>query len=235
MDSNLFKTKSIEQLVGDVEHGGKALRRSLTAWDLTLLGIGAIIGTGIFVLTGTAAANQAGPAITMSYLAAGLACAFAALCYAEFASMIPIAGSRLYLRVCDARRAGRVDDRLGLDPRIRGRLDDGRDRLERLHAAAARGIRHHAAAGDRRGAAGRHHQPAGGDHRAVDHGPAGRRRARVGALQRGDGRDQAGGGAVLPRRRHHLRRARELAAVRAVWVAGHHGGRRGGVLRLHRF
>jgi APA family basic amino acid/polyamine antiporter len=93
MDSNLFKTKSIEQLVGDVEHGGRALRRSLTAFDLTLLGIGAIIGTGIFVLTGTAAANQAGPAITMSYLAAGLACAFAALCYAEFASMIPIAGS----------------------------------------------------------------------------------------------------------------------------------------------
>jgi APA family basic amino acid/polyamine antiporter len=93
MDSNLFKTKSIEQLVGDVESGGKALRRSLSAWDLTLLGIGAIIGTGIFVLTGTAAANQAGPAITLSYLAAGLACAFAALCYAEFASMIPIAGS----------------------------------------------------------------------------------------------------------------------------------------------
>ncbi len=93
MDSNLFKTKSIEQLVGDVEHGSKALRRSLSAFDLTLLGIGAIIGTGIFVLTGTAAANQAGPAITMSYLAAGLACAFAALCYAEFASMIPIAGS----------------------------------------------------------------------------------------------------------------------------------------------
>ena len=93
MDSNLFQTKSIEQLVGDVEHGSKALRRSLTAWDLTLLGIGAIIGTGIFVLTGTAAANQAGPAIMMSYFAAGLACTFAALCYAEFASMIPIAGS----------------------------------------------------------------------------------------------------------------------------------------------
>ena len=93
MDSNLFKTKSIEQLVGDAEHGGKSLRRSLSAWDLTLLGIGAIIGTGIFVLTGTAAANQAGPAIMFSYLAAGLACAFAALCYAEFASMIPVAGS----------------------------------------------------------------------------------------------------------------------------------------------
>ncbi|MBI2220992.1 MAG: amino acid permease [Acidobacteria bacterium] len=93
MDSNLLKTKSIEQLMGDVEHGGKALKRTLTAFDLTLLGIGAIIGTGIFVLTGTAAANQSGPAITLSYVAAGLACGFAALCYAEFASMIPIAGS----------------------------------------------------------------------------------------------------------------------------------------------
>ena len=93
MDSHLLKTKSLEQLVDDVEHGGKALRRSLTAWDLTLLGIGAIIGTGIFVLTGTAAANQAGPAIVLSYLAAGLACGFAALCYAEFASMMPVAGS----------------------------------------------------------------------------------------------------------------------------------------------
>jgi APA family basic amino acid/polyamine antiporter len=93
LDSNLFKTKSIEQLVGDVEHGAKALKRSLSAFDLTLLGVGAIIGTGIFVLTGTAAANQAGPAIVLSYVAAGLACGFAALCYAEFASMIPIAGS----------------------------------------------------------------------------------------------------------------------------------------------
>src|SRR5688572_29749688 len=93
MDSNLLKTKSIERLVGDVEHGTKALKRTLTAFDLTLLGIGAIIGTGIFVLTGTAAANQAGPAIVLSYVAAGLACGFAALCYAEFAAMIPIAGS----------------------------------------------------------------------------------------------------------------------------------------------
>jgi APA family basic amino acid/polyamine antiporter len=93
MDSHLLKTKSIERLIGDAEHGGKALKRSLSAWDLTLLGVGGIIGTGIFVLTGTAAANQAGPAIVLSYLAAGLACGFAALCYAEFASMVPIAGS----------------------------------------------------------------------------------------------------------------------------------------------
>lgn len=93
MDSNLLRTKSIEQLVGDVEHGTKALRRTLSALDLTLLGIGAIIGTGIFVLTGTAAANQSGPAIVLSYTIAGLACGFAALCYAEFSAMIPISGS----------------------------------------------------------------------------------------------------------------------------------------------
>jgi APA family basic amino acid/polyamine antiporter len=92
LDSNLLKTKSLEALVDDVEKG-KHLKRTLTAFDLTLLGIGAIIGTGIFVLTGTAAANQAGPGITLSYVLAGLACGFAALCYAEFASMIPIAGS----------------------------------------------------------------------------------------------------------------------------------------------
>jgi APA family basic amino acid/polyamine antiporter len=92
MDSNLLRTKSLERLVGDVEKGSH-LKRSLSAVDLTLLGIGAIIGTGIFVLTGTAAANQSGPAIVLSYMLAGLACGFAALCYAEFASMIPIAGS----------------------------------------------------------------------------------------------------------------------------------------------
>jgi APA family basic amino acid/polyamine antiporter len=93
MDSNLLQTKSIEQMIGDVEHGAKHLKRTLSALDLTLLGIGAIIGTGIFVLTGTAAANQAGPGIMLSYALAGLACGFAALCYAEFASMVPIAGS----------------------------------------------------------------------------------------------------------------------------------------------
>jgi APA family basic amino acid/polyamine antiporter len=93
MDSNLLKTKSIEALQRDAEGGEKGLRRALSALDLTLLGIGAIIGTGIFVLTGTAAANQAGPAIALSYALAGLACGFAALCYAEFAAMIPISGS----------------------------------------------------------------------------------------------------------------------------------------------
>ncbi len=74
---------------------------------------------------------------------------------------------RLHLRVCDARRTGRVDDRLGLDPRVCGRIDDRGDRLERLHAATARGIRRDASAGDRRRATGGHHQPAGRAHRAA--------------------------------------------------------------------
>ena len=103
MDSNLLKTKSIEQLVGDVEHGKKQLKRTLSALDLTLLGIGAIIGTGIFVLTGTAAANQAGPAITMSYMVgrAGLRLRRALLCRVRVDD--PDRGQRVYLRLRDAR------------------------------------------------------------------------------------------------------------------------------------
>ena len=90
----LWSRKSITVLQREAAHEGEGgLRRTLTAANLTLLGIGAIIGAGIFVLTGNAAAQYAGPAVVYSMLAAGLACGFAGLCYAEFASMIPIAGS----------------------------------------------------------------------------------------------------------------------------------------------
>ncbi len=88
---SLFRTKSLSEfLPSDAEH---ELSRSLTATNLVLLGIGAIIGAGIFVLTGTAAAQYAGPAIAISFVLAGAGCLFAGLCYAEFASMIPVAGS----------------------------------------------------------------------------------------------------------------------------------------------
>ncbi|MCX6335360.1 MAG: amino acid permease [Bacteroidia bacterium] len=90
--SKLFITKSLSQLMQEsTETGG--LKRSLTALNLTTLGIGAIIGAGIFVLSGQAAAQYAGPAIVLSFIISGFACGFAGLCYAEFASMIPIAGS----------------------------------------------------------------------------------------------------------------------------------------------
>jgi len=90
--SNLFITKPLSQLMDEskTDHG---LRRSLSAFNLTTLGIGAVIGAGIFVLTGQAAAQYAGPAIVISFLISGFACLFAGLCYAEFASMIPISGS----------------------------------------------------------------------------------------------------------------------------------------------
>jgi APA family basic amino acid/polyamine antiporter len=89
---SLFRRKDVSKLQADlaVDH---SLKRALGAGNLTMLGIGAVIGAGIFVLTGQAAAQYAGPGIVYSFLLAGAACAFAGLCYAEFASMIPIAGS----------------------------------------------------------------------------------------------------------------------------------------------
>lgn len=92
MANQLFRTKSLSSMVSDMEESHR-LKRTLGPISLTALGVGAIIGTGIFVLVGKAAANQAGPAIMLSFVVAGLACVFAALCYAEFASMAPVAGS----------------------------------------------------------------------------------------------------------------------------------------------
>lgn len=87
-----FKCRSVESLIEEAQKS-RALSRSLGAFQLLMLGIGAIIGAGIFVFTGTAAGAHAGPAIMLSFALAGLACACAAMCYAELASMIPIAGS----------------------------------------------------------------------------------------------------------------------------------------------
>lgn len=88
---DLFHRKSIEALLKGTER--HALRKTLGSLDLVLLGIGCIIGTGIFVLTGVAAARYAGPGVTLSFILSGLACAFAAMAYAELAAMIPAAGS----------------------------------------------------------------------------------------------------------------------------------------------
>src|SRR5689334_6024829 len=90
---NVLRTKSIEQSIRDTEEPEHQLRRSLSALDLTVFGVGVIIGTGIFVLTGKAAAVQAGPAVALSFVFAAIACGLAALCYAEFASAVPVAGS----------------------------------------------------------------------------------------------------------------------------------------------
>ncbi|MDQ1007675.1 APA family basic amino acid/polyamine antiporter [Streptomyces sp. V4I23] len=91
--TGVFRTKTVEQSIRDTEEPEHALKKSLSAWDLTIFGVGVIIGTGIFVLTGIAARNNAGPATALSFVAAGVVCALAALCYAEFASTVPVAGS----------------------------------------------------------------------------------------------------------------------------------------------
>ena len=90
-NKSIFRTKSLEAMLAQTK--GKGLKKVLGAFELTMLGIGAIIGTGIFVLTGVAAADYAGPALMLSFIFCGITCAFVALCYAELAAMIPVAGS----------------------------------------------------------------------------------------------------------------------------------------------
>jgi APA family basic amino acid/polyamine antiporter len=88
----LFARKTIESLTGNGD-GAHEFKRSLGAGSLVALGIGGIIGAGIFSLTGLAAASNAGPAVVLSFIIAAIGCGFAALCYSELASMIPISGS----------------------------------------------------------------------------------------------------------------------------------------------
>ncbi|MFI1864621.1 amino acid permease [Streptomyces jumonjinensis] len=91
--AGVFRTKSVEQSIRDTEEPEHALKRSLSALDLTVFGVGVIIGTGIFVLTGAVAKEIAGPATALAFVVAGFVCGLAALCYAEFASTVPVAGS----------------------------------------------------------------------------------------------------------------------------------------------
>src|ERR1051326_8198689 len=91
--SNLFEKKSLDKILAESEGGQVHLKRTLGPVNLVALGIGAIIGAGLFSLTGIAAADHAGPAVVLSFVVAAIGCAFAGMCYSEFATMIPIAGS----------------------------------------------------------------------------------------------------------------------------------------------
>src|SRR5438128_8733448 len=98
MLKDLFRRKTMDQLVAEAEHSGSRLKKALGPIDVTALGVGAIIGAGIFATIGTAAAGDptrpgAGPGLILSFILTAVACGFAALCYAEFAAMIPISGS----------------------------------------------------------------------------------------------------------------------------------------------
>ena len=90
---SLFRTKTVERSIAETDEPDHRLKKDLSAWDLTVFGVGVMIGTGIFVLTGQEAHKNAGPAIVLSFVIAGVVCGLAALCYAEFASTVPVAGS----------------------------------------------------------------------------------------------------------------------------------------------
>src|SRR5215218_5350620 len=90
---DVLRTKSIEQSLRDTEDPEFKLKRRLTALDLTVFGVGVIIGAGIFTLTGRVAQANAGPAVAISFVIAAVCCGLAALCYAEFASTVPVSGS----------------------------------------------------------------------------------------------------------------------------------------------
>ncbi|MBV6760062.1 MULTISPECIES: amino acid permease [Rhodococcus] len=91
--TGLFRTKSIEQSIRDTDEPETKLRKDLTAWDLTVFGVAVVIGAGIFTLTARTAGNVAGPSVSAAFVIAAIACGLAALCYAEFASTVPVAGS----------------------------------------------------------------------------------------------------------------------------------------------
>src|SRR5437870_4589658 len=98
MLKQLFRTKNLDAILHESEDPSRQLKRALGAFDVVMLGIGAIIGAGIFATIGTAAAGDlarpgAGPSLIVSFIVTGIACGFAALCYAEFAAMIPVSGS----------------------------------------------------------------------------------------------------------------------------------------------
>ncbi|ACU40124.1 amino acid permease [Actinosynnema mirum] len=91
--NGLWRTKSIEQSIADTDEPDTKLRKDLTAWDLTIFGVAVVIGAGIFTLAASTAGNLAGPSVSLAFVLAAVACALAALCYAEFASTVPVAGS----------------------------------------------------------------------------------------------------------------------------------------------
>ena len=130
----MFRTKNLDDLMHEAEPPERSLKRALGAFDIVMLGIGAIIGAGIFATIGTAVAGDAmrpgaGPGIILSFALTAVACAFCGLCYAEFASHRPDLRERLHVFVCDPRRAGGLDHRVGPDHRVRRRQRRGRDRV----------------------------------------------------------------------------------------------------------
>src|SRR5437016_385964 len=91
--NGIMRTKSVEQSIADTDDPDSKLRKDLTTWDLIVFGVAVVVGAGIFTLTASTAGNVAGPSVSLAFVLAAIACGLAALCYAEFASTVPVAGS----------------------------------------------------------------------------------------------------------------------------------------------
>ena len=186
---SLLRTKPVEMAIADTLEPEHRLRKDLGALDLTVFGVGVTIGAGLFVLTGTAAALYAGPAVALSFVIAAVACGLAALCYAELASTVPVAGSAYTFSYATLGELVRLDDRLGPHPGVLRRCRRGRRWLVGLSRHGPAG---HAAADSRRHR--QHHrrgdEPTGGlADPGVDGRPGGRHQA-VQPDQPGRRRDQ---------------------------------------------
>ena len=146
---SLFRTKPLSTLLAQLEETG-GLKRTLRWPGLIALGIGAIIGAGLFARTPAAAAQNAGPGVTLSFVIAAIGCAFAGLCYAEFAAMIPDCRQRLYLRIRDHGRTGGMDHWLGVDPGVRAGRGNALHLLDRVLQQSISRISSHGPGGTRR-------------------------------------------------------------------------------------
>ena len=256
--SDPFARKPIAMLIGEMQ-GDERLHRVLGPLALTSLGVGATIGTGIYVLTGEVAHDYAGPSLMLSFLLAAVGCGFAALCYSELASMVPVAGSAytyayatlgelvawiigwdLVLEYAIGSAAvanGWSNYFVELVQRVFGFRIDPRllDSPLGLRPVAGGVLPQDRDARLGRGRPGVV-QPAGGPDHGVHHRPPGGRDQGERGVQRGDGPAQRGGHPRDHRRGGGLRRPRELAAVpaRGEGVEGRGRGGRADLLRLHR-
>ena len=250
---SLFATKSVSRIMSESEGGEHQLKRTLGATQLIALGIGAIIGAGLFSLTGVAAAQNAGPAVVVLHGHRRDRLRLRRAVLQRILLHDPGGRQRLHLRVRHAGRVDRLDHRLGPGARVRGRLGHRVDQLVGLRGFAAARVRHQSARPmDRRsvrdgGAAGRHDgaglcEHAGRDHRLSDLLAADDRHQGIGARQRGDRGDQAGGGAGVHRGGLVLHQSGQLQAipsaeyrrVRLLRHQRHHDGRGHHLLRVYR-
>ncbi len=229
-DTSYMARKSVADIVKSAEGGERPLAKTLGALSITAMGIGAIIGAGIFVLTGTAAAQFAGPAIILSFILGGIACAFVGLCYSELAAMLPVCGSSYTYTYATLGEVfawiigwdlileyamGASTVAVGWSGYIVSLL---RNVGINFPPQMVGGTRHHGEA-CRRDVRGRNRQPASRLHHRDPHVDAGDGDQGVGAAQQRHGRDQAVCRGGVSRAGRVLRASRELASVHP----GEHG------------